>query len=501
MPSSFAKTRASKTPTSSSPTTKAKPGAPPAKLPASLTGDRHTGQYGPDGRLFISFRDRSPKTWTSPTAGDWVGWVGTYQDIVDGKEGQYRVRLKDNTKGADTAYPGVEILPDNTFVTTTYGHWDEGEEPYIRTVRFKLSDLDALAAKAYPPTTAVFQTNTTTGYRIPSLVTAKNGDLLAICERRVGLHDHAQNDIVLRRSTDNGATWEKLQVLADDGGDSLNDPSAVVLDNGDVLVLYHRFPQGVHTINSGHTVMAEPGYGGPKNTRSYLLRSSDNGKTWGKRREITRQVRRDPAIFVGSPGRGIQLSRGPKAGRILFPLYEVFRRGEKDRLWGNAAAYSDDGGQTWKVSEAIPRGFEPGFGNEAQAAELPNGDLLMSSRNQGGKPFRRFSTSTDSGLTWSAHTAQEDLVTPACMSSILPIGDILLHSLPNTKKGRENGTILLSRDGGKTWPLSRVLDPGGFAYSCLTLLTDGTIGCLYETRRYKQTLFARFPLDWVQGTQ
>lgn len=119
----------------------------PRELPASLTGDRHTGKYGPDGRLFISFRDRTPGAWTSPTTGDWAGWVGTYEDIVAGREGQYRVRLKDNTKGADCAYPGVEILPDGTFVTTTYGHWDPGEDPYIRSVRFKLSEIDALAAK------------------------------------------------------------------------------------------------------------------------------------------------------------------------------------------------------------------------------------------------------------------------------------------------------------------------------------------------------------------
>jgi hypothetical protein len=110
-----------------------------------LTGDRHTGKYAPDGRLFISFRDNTPRGWKSPTQGDWVGWVGTYADIVKGKPGQYRVRLKDNTKGADCAYPGVEVLPDGTFVTTTYGHWDTGEQPYVLSVHFTLKDLDNLA--------------------------------------------------------------------------------------------------------------------------------------------------------------------------------------------------------------------------------------------------------------------------------------------------------------------------------------------------------------------
>lgn len=120
----------------------------PRELPGALTGDRHTGKYAPDGRLFISFRDT---TLESPTRGDWVGWVGTYEDIVKGREGQYRVRLIDNLKAADCAYPGVELLPDGTFVTTTYGHWTTNEASYIVSVRFKLSELDARAAKASGP--------------------------------------------------------------------------------------------------------------------------------------------------------------------------------------------------------------------------------------------------------------------------------------------------------------------------------------------------------------
>lgn len=114
----------------------------PRELPAALTGDRHTGKYGPDGRLLISFRDT---TLESPTKGDWVAWVGTYDDIVAGREGQYRVRLMDNHKSGDCAYPGVEILPDGTFVTTTYGHWTKGESPYIVSVRLRLEELDSYA--------------------------------------------------------------------------------------------------------------------------------------------------------------------------------------------------------------------------------------------------------------------------------------------------------------------------------------------------------------------
>ncbi len=115
----------------------------PRELPGALTGDRHTGKYGPDGRLFISFRDTALE---SPTQGDWCGWVGAYDDIVQGREGQYRVRLMDNHSRWDCAYPGVEILPDGTFVTTTYGHWIPGESPFIVSVRLKLEDLDTQAS-------------------------------------------------------------------------------------------------------------------------------------------------------------------------------------------------------------------------------------------------------------------------------------------------------------------------------------------------------------------
>ena len=114
----------------------------PRKLPDSLTGDRHVGKYAPDGRLFISFRDMAA---SSPTKGDWVAWVGSYDDLINGRDGQYRVRLMDNHNKWDCAYPGVEVLPDGTIVTTTYGHWIEGEPPYVVAVRLKLEELDRMA--------------------------------------------------------------------------------------------------------------------------------------------------------------------------------------------------------------------------------------------------------------------------------------------------------------------------------------------------------------------
>jgi len=140
----------------------------PTQLPNALTGDRHQAIYAPDGRLIISFRDNAPAYTRfrrlkneckdckeeflyqqaaplSPTTGDWVAWVGTYEDLRGGREGQYRIRLKDNTRGMDCAYPALERLPDGTIVATTYGHWEEGEEPYILSVRFKMKEIDERA--------------------------------------------------------------------------------------------------------------------------------------------------------------------------------------------------------------------------------------------------------------------------------------------------------------------------------------------------------------------
>lgn len=116
----------------------------PRRLSLALTGDRHTARYGPGGRLFVSFRDMAMG---SPTHGDWVAWVGTFEEMLSPEPAGYRVRIQDNFRGTDCGYPGVEILPDGTIVTTTYGGWVEGEEPFILTCRVRLEELDsALAA-------------------------------------------------------------------------------------------------------------------------------------------------------------------------------------------------------------------------------------------------------------------------------------------------------------------------------------------------------------------
>ena len=139
----------------------------PRALPNELNGDRHVLKYTNDGRLLVVFRDISPLSFRkdlekaakernevnmsivaeetgqgSPTEGDWVGWVGKWKDLVKGKHGEYRIRFKDNIHSWDCCYPGVELLPDGTFVVTTYGHWEKDKEPYIVSIRFKMEELD-----------------------------------------------------------------------------------------------------------------------------------------------------------------------------------------------------------------------------------------------------------------------------------------------------------------------------------------------------------------------
>ena len=121
----------------------------PKELPITLTGDRHTCKYTPDGRLLVVFRGRYAKdNGLAQTVGDCVAWVGRYEDLVEGRPGQYLLRLLDNHKGHDTTYPGVELLPDGTFVVTTYGHWVAGEAPYILSTRFTMEELDERAKTA-----------------------------------------------------------------------------------------------------------------------------------------------------------------------------------------------------------------------------------------------------------------------------------------------------------------------------------------------------------------
>lgn len=111
----------------------------PFQATASVTMDRHQAVYAPDGRLVIVGRDVAEK---SPSKGHFVGWVGSYEDLVDGKEGEYRVKLLHTYK--TTEYPGLELLPDGTFVATNSVAYRPGENHSVVSTRFSLNELDNL---------------------------------------------------------------------------------------------------------------------------------------------------------------------------------------------------------------------------------------------------------------------------------------------------------------------------------------------------------------------
>ena len=354
------------------------------------------------------------------------------------------------------------------------------------------------AAPAAPQLVTVF-TNGQEGYpayRIPSLTRTKGGTLLAFAEGRMSLRDHAENDIVLKRSTNGGLTWSALQLVAEDSTNALGNPTAVVVrDTGRVLLMYQRYAKGFDEHK------AEPGLDGPRICRTWLQHSDDDGATWSKPREITASVKRPTEVTstATGPGIGIQLRRGPHAGRILMP----FNQGPYGK-WKVYAVFSDDQGATWRYGATAEEGAA-GHANELQFAELNDGSVMLNARNQGGGlKQRKISVSRDGGATWSATQHDAALIEPTCQASLLrhpndgdAARDVLLFSNPGTTAGRSNGVVRLSRDDGQTWPASRVLYPGGFAYSCLASLADGSIGCLFERDGYKTITFARFTVEWL----
>ncbi len=466
----------------------------PRELPGALTGDRHQAVYAPDGRLFISFRDT---THESPTKGDWVGWVGAYDDIAHGREGQYRVRLMRNYKGADCAYPALEVLPDGTIVATTYGHWIDGEAPFIASVRFKLEDLDRKLATG-PKHFDVFVSGAE-GYhtfRIPAAVVTPKGTLLAFCEGREARADHAANDIVLKRSEDGGRTWGPLQLIADDGRNSLNNPTAAALrDTGRVVLMYQSYPEGYHSDK------VVPGYDpNAKICRTFLTVSDDDGLTWSAPRDITRMVKPEERVqsTPAGPGVGIELRRGPHKGRILMPFVHQFRP-----VYELCAVYSDDAGETWTWGEYAPRptGAYP---TEVQFVELADGSVMANARSHAGEKVRQIAVSEDGGETWSPLQDAPALIDPICQASILRYTDPLdgrksriLFANPASKTHRAQGAVRLSYDEGETWPAAQTVYFGSFAYSCLAALSDGAIGLLYERDDYSKIAFARFTLEWL----
>ena len=340
-------------------------------------------------------------------------------------------------------------------------------------------------------------------YRIPALVKAQDGALVAIADKRGDALGDLPNiiTIVSKRSTDNGKTWSDMSIVAK--GDTINK-----CGYGDAVVITDEKKGNLIAVFSGNNGLW---HSNEKSlSRTYTSTSTDNGKTWGKVVDITDQVYGGVygdsiryGLFTGS-GSGIQLKKGKHAGRLMLVI-----AARNDASWGgtmsNYAVYSDDGGITWQVS----KNAACTNGDEAKVVELANGNILMSIRNRA-KGHRLFSVSKDGGETWSEPILNETILDPACNGDIISYHykgkDLLLHSLPASPTTRENVTVYVSEDNGETWIPKRCIYQGYSAYSSLQVLDDGTIGIIVEEGKWDSNLpgedgfnlgYYRFSIDWL----
>jgi len=320
-------------------------------------------------------------------------------------------------------------------------------------------------------------------YRIPSALTTPKGTVLAFCEgRKSGQHDSGDIDLVLRRSTDGGATWGPLQVLWDDGANTCGNPCPVLdRETGAIWMLM--------THNLGRDPESKIIDRTAEGTRTVLVsRSEDDGVTWSKPADLTKDVKRPEWTWVATgPGMGIQTRKG----RLVIPCDYVEAETKKG---GSHVMISDDHGKTWTLGCTISGGT-----NECQVVERSDGSLLMNLRNyKTPSRERAISVSADGGATWSTLSHDAALVEPICQGSIYRMPgepSRILFSNPADPKSRVRMTVRLSRDEGATWSTVKEFGEGPAAYSCLTSLAGGAAGCLYETgvkSAYERIVFARF---------
>ena len=344
--------------------------------------------------------------------------------------------------------------------------------------------IGPVATAAEPMTTDVFVSGVDGyhTYRIPGLVVSNEGTLLAFCEgRRNDRRDHGDIDMLLKRSTDGGRTWSKAILVYEEGGTesvTIGNPCPVVdRTTGTIWLPFCR-----------------------DNDRVFVTSSDDDGLTWTPPREITATVKANNwDWYATGPGHGIQLQYGPHKGRLVIPCdcREKLKDGSWDKRGRSLVIYSDDQGQTWKRGQATELGM-----NECEVVERRDGTLLLSMRNYLGKNLRAFSMSTDGGETWSAPQHHPEVFCPTCQASIVRLpgdADQFVYSGPGGP-GRTHMTLRLSRDGGESWPVSRVLYEGPAAYSELAVLSDETLVVLFEAgtkHSYEVIRAARVSPAWL----
>ena len=315
-------------------------------------------------------------------------------------------------------------------------------------------------------------------YRIPAVIVTAKGTILAICEgRKNSRADHGDIDLVLRRSSDGGRNWSPLQVIWEEGTETIGNPSPVV--DRKTGVIWLPFTRN--------------------NDRVFVTKSEDDGRSWSKPREITADVKRPGwTWYATGPGHAVQL----KSGRLLIPC-DHRESGEPTGNSHSHVIYSDDQGATWRLGGSAVLKT-----NECTAVQLENGDVYLNMRSYFGKNRRAIAHSRDGGLTWSETTHDAALIEPVCEGSAVRLTDTarfaksrILFSNPASVR-REKLTVRLSYDEAKSWPRRRVLHQGPAAYSDLCVEPDHTVGCLYERGEksaYEHITYARFNLAWLSG--
>ncbi|MDT0267720.1 sialidase family protein [Streptomyces sp. DSM 44915] len=330
-------------------------------------------------------------------------------------------------------------------------------------------------------------------FRVPAVVAAPDGALLAFAEGRVaGAGDSGNIDVVLRRSADGGCTWGELSVVASGDGDTRGNPAPVVDPATGRVVLVTCFNSGEvteHEIIGGEVT--------PEQSRRVFVQTSDDaGRTFSAPREITDAAKLPQwRWYATGPGHAIALTKGPHAGRLLVPANHSTAppagspdTGAEPRYYGSHALYSDDGGTTWELGYIDDSYDGAANSNESSVAELPDGRLYFSVRDQNGTdPGNRLGGySSDGGASLDGPlVAQEGLgAVPVVQASVLQLPGKrgpLLFSGPSNPDRREALTVWRSDDAGRSFEPAVTLSEQPAAYSDLVSLDRRTVGVLYET--------------------